>query len=50
MKVMTKFVSISCDNGIDHNDQEDAEDRKVLTMIIQKKKRKKKERNKLLLA
>ena len=36
-----KFVSISSDNGIDHTDQDDAEDKKVLTMIIQKKKRKK---------
>ena len=44
MKVMTKFVSISSDNSIDYNDQDDAEDRKVLTMIIQKKKRKKKEK------
>ena len=43
MKVMTEFVSISSDNGIDHNDQDDAEDRKVLAMIIQKKKKKKKE-------
>ena len=41
MKVMTKFVSISSDNSIDYNDQDDAEDRKVLTMIIQKRKRKK---------
>ena len=43
MKVMAEFVSISSDNGIDHNDQDDAEDRKVLAMIIQKKKKKKKE-------
>ena len=41
--IQAMFVSISSDNGIDHNDQDDAEDRKVLAMIIQKKKKKKKE-------